>query len=79
MQGMVIEMGSNQFEAILDGSGNLTMKVVEGPNLDNVYSFIGQDTYSIGRKESNYISFSDDQHLSGIHSKVFRIKEDWFI
>jgi hypothetical protein len=48
---MIIEMGSNQFEVILDeGTGNLTMKVVEGPNLENVYSFVGQETYSIGRK-----------------------------
>lgn len=37
------------------------------------------ETYSFGRKESNFVSFPDDQHLSGIHSKIFKIKGKWYI
>lgn len=69
-------MGSNQFEVNLD---NLTITAIQGPNKDNFYSLFGVENYSIGRKETNQISFPDDQHLSSIHSKIFRIKSDWFI
>lgn len=79
MQGMIIEMGSNQFEISIDAFNNLSVLVIDGPNLEFYKEFKDLDTYSFGRKESNFVSFPDDQHLSGIHSKIFRIKGKWYI
>ena len=76
---MIIEMGSNQFEISIDSCNNLSVLVIDGPNLDFYKEFKEQDTYSFGRKESNFVSFPDDQHLSGIHSKIFKIKGKWYI
>lgn len=55
------------------------MKVIDGPNQDSVYVLNEHEIYSVGRKETNQMSFPDDQHLSGIHSKIFRIKDLWYI
>lgn len=76
---MIIEMGSNQFEISIDQMGGCTVYVIDGPNQEFIKELVGSETYSFGRKESNFISFPDDQHLSGIHSKIFKIKGKWFI
>lgn len=55
------------------------MKVIDGPNQDSIYVLNEHEIYSVGRKETNQMSFPDDQHLSGIHSKIFRIKDLWYI
>lgn len=53
--------------------------MIDGPNQEFIKELVGLETYSFGRKESNFIAFPDDQHLSGIHSKIFKIKGKWFI
>jgi predicted component of type VI protein secretion system len=75
---MVLEMGSNQFQASLVG-GILTLTIVEGPAHDLVMEIPKQGKVTIGRKPNNLINFQDDQHLSNIHSSILSIDGKYFI
>lgn len=76
--GLIIEMGSNQFmikevNAASKKTGELVMLVIEGPNVRQEIKLQfseKQNHYNIGRKQTNEISYPDDQHLSNIHSRI---------
>lgn len=65
-------MGSNQFQAhFLDGI--LTLEVIEGSALGNMYEIPKNSKVTVGRKQTNVLNFPDDQHLSNIHATIFSI------
>ena len=66
---MIIEMGSNQFQANLIGT-ILTFTIIEGPAHGVLIEIPKQGKITIGRKPSNLINFPDDQHLSNIHGSI---------
>jgi len=66
---MIIEMGSNQFQANLI-NGNLTLTIIEGPAHDTIIEIPKQQKITIGRKPNNLLNFQDDQHLSNLHSAI---------
>lgn len=66
---MIIEMGSNQFQASIVGS-ILTFTIIEGPAHGAVIEIPSKGKMTIGRKPNNLIHFQDDQHLSNIHSTI---------
>ena len=66
---MVIEMGSNQFQATPIG-GDLTLTITEGPAPSMAIEIPKTGKITIGRKPNNLINFADDQHLSNIHATV---------
>lgn len=66
---MVIEMGSNQFQASLIG-GVMTLTIIEGPANSLILEIPKQGKVTIGRKPNNLFNFPDDQHLSNIHSTI---------
>lgn len=73
-------MGSNQFLIDLSNAKSLILKVIEGPNLGEVYSVpIPKGKSNIGRKTTNDFSFPEDQHLSNMHSTIFSIEGLWYI
>lgn len=69
---MILEMGSNQFLAHLNGT-NLSLEIIEGPSQGPLIEIPKTGKISIGRKANNLINFPDDQHLSNIHSTIFSI------
>ena len=75
---MIIEMGSNQFQATLI-NGNLTLTIIEGPAHDNIIEMPKQSKVTIGRKPNNLLNFSDDQHLSNLHSTIYYIDTKYYI
>jgi hypothetical protein len=78
MQKMIIEMGSNQFQANFIG-GCLTLTIIEGPSHDLLIEVPKQAKVTIGRKPSNPLSFPDDQHLSNLHSTISYGEGKYFI
>ena len=74
---MIIEMGSNQFQAILTGN-SLNLQVIEGPAHDITLE-IPKTKCTIGRKPTNTIHFQDDQHLSNLHSNIFFMEGGYYI
>lgn len=75
---MVIEMGSNQFQATLN-QGVLTLAIIEGPAHDMIMEIPKQSKVTIGRKPNNLLNFPDDQHLSNIHSTISWIEGKYYI
>ena len=75
---MIIEMGSNQFQAALE-AGALTLTVIEGPALALAVEIPRQTKVTVGRKPSNFLHFQDDQHLSNIHSTISYSDGKFFI
>lgn len=75
---MIIEMGSNQFQASLIG-GNLSFTVIEGPANGIMIETSKQGKITIGRKPNNLVNFPDDQHLSNLHSTVDWIEGKYYI
>lgn len=58
----------------------MALKVIEGPNIGETFiqsAIKGKS--NVGRKNTNEISFPEDQHLSNIHSTVFAIEGVWYI
>ena len=79
-KGMIIEMGSNQFEICNISDKELFIVIVDGPNvkMEIQVSLKGiSDKFSIGRKNNNELAF-DDHHLSNLHAKIYMV-EDKFI
>lgn len=66
---MVIEMGSNQFLANING-GDLSLTIIEGPAHSLSIEIPKQGKTTIGRKPNNLINFPHDQHLSNIHATI---------
>lgn len=66
---MVIEMGSNQFQASVIGT-MLNLTIIEGPAQGLLLDIPKQGKVTIGRKPNNLFNFPDDQHLSNIHSTI---------
>ncbi len=66
---MIIEMGSNQFQASLINN-NLSLNIIEGPAHDTIIEIPKQTKVTIGRKPNNLLNFQDDQHLSNLHSTI---------
>ena len=66
---MIIEMGSNQFQASLIG-GILTFNIIEGPANNVMIEIPKTGKITIGRKPNNLVNFPDDQHLSNIHATI---------
>jgi pSer/pThr/pTyr-binding forkhead associated (FHA) protein len=75
---MVIEMGSNQFQASLV-SGVLCLSIIEGPAQGLITEIPKQPKTVVGRKSNNYINFPDDQHLSNMHSTISYTDGKYFI
>ncbi len=46
-------MGSNQFSAIIDKFRNITLTIIDGPDVGNVYQLNTKSKTSIGRKPTN--------------------------
>ncbi|CAD8101869.1 unnamed protein product [Paramecium sonneborni] len=82
-QGMLIELGSNQFSIqkldLLDNGGiEISLFVVEGPNLEDTITFqLNKDKPSVtlGRKSTVDISFPEDHHLSNQHAKFYLVDQ----
>lgn len=77
MQKMIIEMGSNQFQANL-ANGNLSLTIIEGPAHDTIIE-IPKSKVTIGRKPNNLLNFQDDQHLSNLHSTITYADSKYYI
>ena len=75
---MVIEMGSNQFQASIT-SGVLTLAIIEGPAQSLTVEIPKTPKVTVGRKPSNFLNFADDQHLSNIHSTISYIDSKFYI
>jgi pSer/pThr/pTyr-binding forkhead associated (FHA) protein len=76
---MIIEMGSNQFQASLSTSGLLTFSIIEGPAHGIIMEIPKTGKVSIGRKPNNLINFPDDQHLSNLHATVSYIDNKFYV
>jgi predicted component of type VI protein secretion system len=73
-------MGSNQFLVDLGNAKCLTLKIIEGPNLGEIFTAqFPRGKSNVGRKPTNDISFPEDQHLSNMHSTIFSIEGVWYI
>jgi hypothetical protein len=73
-------MGSNQFIVDLNNEKTVALKVIEGPNIGETFlQSAVKGKSNVGRKNTNEISFPEDQHLSNIHSTVFAIEGVWYI
>jgi pSer/pThr/pTyr-binding forkhead associated (FHA) protein len=73
-------MGSNQFLIDLNNAKSIIFKVLEGPNIGDVYTITnGKGKANVGRKATNDFSFPEDQHLSNMHSTIFSIEGLWYI
>ena len=73
-------MGSNQFIADLSSVKTLMLKIIEGPNLNEVFSLpAAKGKVNVGRKATNEINFPEDQHLSNVHSTIFSIEGVWYV
>ena len=68
-QNMIIEMGSNQFQARLEDY-NLTLEIIEGPSLGYSIEIPNHKKVTIGRKQTNLLNFPEDQHLSNVHAAI---------
>ena len=66
---MIIEMGSNQFQAQMQ-KGVLMLNIVEGPANETYLEVPRNGVMTIGRKPTNTINFIDDQHLSNNHATI---------
>ena len=75
---MVIEMGSNQFQASFSG-GVLTFTIIEGPAHSLIMEIPKHGKVSIGRKPNNLLNFPDDQHLSNIHATLSYMDNKYYI
>lgn len=75
---MIIEMGSNQFQASLINN-NLSLTIIEGPAHDTMIEIPKQTKVTIGRKPNNLLNFQDDQHLSNLHSTITYTEGRFFI
>jgi len=75
---MIIEMGSNQFQASMIG-GILTFTIIEGPAHGTVIEIPNKGKVTIGRKPNNLIHFQDDQHLSNVHSTISVMEGRYYI
>lgn len=75
---MIIEMGSNQFQANIIG-GLLHFTIMEGPAHGNTIEIPKVGKVTIGRKPNNLINFSDDQHLSNVHATISYIENRYYI
>ncbi|CAD8184752.1 unnamed protein product [Paramecium octaurelia] len=82
-QGMLIELGSNQFcvqklETLENGGIEISLFVIEGPNLEDTIIFqLNKDKPSValGRKSTVDISFPEDHHLSNQHAKFYLVEQ----
>ncbi|CAK76878.1 unnamed protein product (macronuclear) [Paramecium tetraurelia] len=79
--GMVIELGSNQFEIQQLTSNNQTVEVVmliiEGLNSSEKHIIAlnpQKCVTTVGRKQTADLTFSEDHHLSNIHAKICLIE-----
>ncbi|CAK85925.1 unnamed protein product (macronuclear) [Paramecium tetraurelia] len=75
--GMVVELGSNQFEiqqVNVNGANiDVVMTIIEGPNTPekHVINLTPQKSVTtVGRKQTADLTFSEDHHLSNIHAKI---------
>lgn len=85
--GYIIEMGANQFEVVRleadsKDSGAIEL-VVEGAEdeAEERYPFqLEKGAFkSIGRKNTNHIHFANDQHLSGLHAKLYVLDGKFYL
>lgn len=81
-QGMIIEMGSNQFEVGRIKEGEVILRIIEGPNADTAeIPLVLKKGVKVncGRKPTNQINFQDDQHLSNIHASFYNIENHYYL
>lgn len=58
----------------------MALKIIEGPNIGETFILSAlKGKSNVGRKNTNEISFPEDQHLSNIHSTIFAIEGVWYI
>lgn len=73
-------MGSNQFQANMSKPDQVSLRIIEGPNLEDEIVLPQQkNKLNVGRKNTNEINFPDDQHLSNIHSTIYQVEGIWYI
>lgn len=75
---MILEMGSNQFQAHLE-NGMLTLDVIEGPANGATITIPQAGKVTIGRKSNNLLNFPNDQHLSNCHSEILSLNNNYYI
>ncbi|EGR31598.1 hypothetical protein IMG5_106500 [Ichthyophthirius multifiliis] len=79
--GMVIEMGSNQFQIskiLLEPIQMIQLTILEGLQFSQEM-VLQCDYVSIGRKNGCKIFLPDDQHLSSIHAKIYFINQKFIL
>ena len=77
---MIFEMGSNQFVSHFTNNNNLVLQVIEGPSSNENLEFPpNTHRVTIGRKQSNYWAFADDQHLSNAHAAIIFQDNKYYI
>lgn len=72
-------MGSNQFLVNMSMPEQIALRIIEGPNVEDIIELPQKNKINIGRKATNEISFSEDQHLSNIHSTIYEVEGVWYI
>lgn len=72
-------MGSNQFQANMSRPDQISLKIIEGPNVEDIIELPQKTKINVGRKATNEINFPDDQHLSNIHSTLYEVEGVWYI
>jgi pSer/pThr/pTyr-binding forkhead associated (FHA) protein len=85
---MMIELGSNQFyveninlssaevNSIRFNVVQIVLQIIDGPNQPDRFVInlsCEKSVFSIGRKPSADIAFTEDHHLSNVHAKVVLI------
>lgn len=79
---MLVEMGSYTFLVKQIHGINLTLEVIEvieGAEQPLVIEVEVEKRITIGRKQTNKISFPDDAHMSNTHACIFPIGNSLFI
>jgi pSer/pThr/pTyr-binding forkhead associated (FHA) protein len=83
---MILELGSRQFLVEYINSLSLLievrLKIIDGPDTgsDITFKLTDKDSrFSIGRKTSNNLSYSEDQHLSSNHAAFIKINDKLFL
>ena len=72
-------MGSNQFQANMTKPEQVSLRIIEGPNVEDIIELPSdKNKINVGRKATNEMNFPDDQHLSNIHSTIYQVEGVWY-
>jgi pSer/pThr/pTyr-binding forkhead associated (FHA) protein len=72
-------MGSNQFQIDITKPEVISLVIIEGPNVSQVFSIPKESKSTMGRKNNNDIHFTDDQHLSNMHATIYPVQGIWYV